>query len=163
MESAQKTLRQLGINYSNLRYLIQSRKIAPPDRSPVGAFSLLEMRFLESLGTRAQHITIEGRWNMTHRTNPADSPTRHGRAATANSLRSKTLQLRDSLPSSSLFSYFPLPYSLVPVPYSWSLIPDPCSLLPAPVEKPVENFCQEAKMKIVCNSLWNQRKKLCPN
>src|SRR5258708_1925908 len=25
------------------------------------------------------------------------------------------------------------------------------------------NFCQEAKMKIVCNSLWNQRKKLCAN
>jgi hypothetical protein len=23
--------------------------------------------------------------------------------------------------------------------------------------------CQEAKMKIVCNSLWNQRKKLCAN
>jgi hypothetical protein len=33
----------------------------------------------------------------------------------------------------------------------------------SPVENSVENFCQEAKMKIVCNSLWNQRKKLCAN
>ena len=46
---------------------------------------------------------------MTHRTNPADSPTRHGRAATANSPKGKALA---SIPQSLTLAFL-FPWQLL--------------------------------------------------